>query len=196
MTAYIINIPRRVDRLAHAQQQAKLLNIPVMVFDAVDGHAVYTNIPSKRLRGHAGCRASHRKLLKTIAHTADEYALILEDDVVFTANINEILHDIPEGAALVYFGANLKRATTWDSDHPKYKHVKNALATHCYLVKVSEAANIARFMEQEKPVDHCLIDYVSRNENKCYLSRTMYAAQAEIKSDITGVVPDQQHNYY
>jgi hypothetical protein len=51
-------------------------------------------------------------------------------------------------------------------------------------------------MNQEKPVDHCLIDYVRRNEDKCYLSRDMYAAQAALKSDITGVVPDQTHNYY
>jgi GR25 family glycosyltransferase involved in LPS biosynthesis len=197
MKAYVINIPRRVDRLTHAKREASRLDIPLIVWEAVDGHEAYHNLPSKRLRGHAGCRASHRRLLKTIAATStDKYALILEDDVLFMGDINKALTNIPEGAHLVYFGANLKRAKTWLSDHPDYLHVRNALATHCYVVKVSEAETIARFMNQEKPVDHCLIDYVKHNEDKCYLSREMYAAQAALKSDITGVVPDQTHNYY
>lgn len=67
---FLINLARRVDRLAESDKEAALNGFWFVRWEAYDNP---TN-------GHAGCTRSHRELLRHIANSNLNRVLILEDD--------------------------------------------------------------------------------------------------------------------
>lgn len=101
---WVINLPSNQDRLTNMANQLDSMGLPWRLFVAVNGKEQYQellanadpeayakNMGSPILPGKLGVYASHKGVWKDFLHTDYEYALILEDDVVFHDDFVEAL---------------------------------------------------------------------------------------------------------
>jgi GR25 family glycosyltransferase involved in LPS biosynthesis len=101
MKIYCINLPRSVERRRFQENQAKRLNLDLTFIDAID----YRDIPESQLLQAAnywtrpingkdvGCFHSHKVCWGIIAKE-NEPAMIIEDDIIFSKDINNVLRTI------------------------------------------------------------------------------------------------------
>lgn len=103
MKAYLINLPKAVERLEHAKQSLKKADIELIRVDAVMGkeltlpHPDYSESSYRYRHGkrtnlsELGCYFSHIKAMKMFLESQDEFALILEDDICFEADLKQVI---------------------------------------------------------------------------------------------------------
>jgi GR25 family glycosyltransferase involved in LPS biosynthesis len=111
ISAWIVNLPRHHERLAHATARARAVGLEPDVFTAVDG-AEHGAVPTTAdlSPGEVGCLLSHRRLLQEIAVAPRTgYVLVIEDDVEFSPRFPELLPRVlraasERGAGLVQVG--------------------------------------------------------------------------------------------
>ena len=108
----IINLPRRADRKQTCSSKFK--DYPHQFIVAVDGNELAKQAINKTtmLPGEIGCFLSHMKALKRIAAKKLDYALVLEDDVIFSdgfspAHVQDIVLSAPSGWLAIALGNNL-----------------------------------------------------------------------------------------
>lgn len=102
MKAYVINMPKSKHRREATRKMLESLGIEHEFIAAVDGREMsedeFNNSvtdPKEFTRSQAGCALSHIKAYKRILESNDEYALILEDDIVITEkNFSKFLDEI------------------------------------------------------------------------------------------------------
>lgn len=141
---YIISLPAAKNRLDKV-----FLTLPktfsgknIHIFDAVDGSKV--EIPSwwKTNAGRYGCHASHMSILETIVEKDLKNVLILEDDVHFTNNFDEIFSQsfplLPPDWDQFYLGGSHQYNPTLINNYV-YK-ADGLLATHAYMIKDKQSA--------------------------------------------------------
>jgi glycosyl transferase family 25 len=112
MQIYLINLARRPDRLAAMTQGAARLGFGLSRIDALDAKAAgpltgrfddagpLGEIP----RGDKCCTLSHARAWEQFIASGEDYAAILEDDVILTRSAGRFLNDanwIPPGIGLV-----------------------------------------------------------------------------------------------
>lgn len=103
--AYIINLEKSTDRMAHMRQEIEALGVPYTRIEAVYGPDLPEPIQEfdeKRfnlLTGkhknprEIGCYLSHIKAFKAFLEGDSDYALILEDDVQFTETLQGLINE-------------------------------------------------------------------------------------------------------
>ena len=120
---YYINLNRRVDRLAHFEEQCKLADIPmdkIQRFEAIDGTTYDFTAEEKQMFSKCnflnqpylnkimGNQLSHYNILKDMISNQYEYIIIFQDDVVFKPGFNEgidnVISSIPDDAEIVTIG--------------------------------------------------------------------------------------------
>ena len=102
MITFIINLKHSCERRAKMESQLLKLNIAHEFVEAVDGREmteaerknVTREVNYAFLPGEVGCALSHQKIYKKIINENIEAALILEDDVVLSSDLREILNNI------------------------------------------------------------------------------------------------------
>jgi glycosyl transferase family 25 len=102
MITFIINLKHSRERRAKMESQLSKLNIAHEFVEAVDGREmteaerknVTREVNYAFLPGEVGCALSHQKIYKKIINENIEAALILEDDVVLSSDLREILNNI------------------------------------------------------------------------------------------------------
>lgn len=122
---YVLNLPRRTDRLAQFNAEIKRIEWPFKtprVFAATD---------AKELPGKDGYWAnllSHRSLLKKALDDGSKTVLVLEDDVVFrddfVARVTEFLSVVPDDWDQLMFGGRNVKSTI--QPQPKYRRCYGA----------------------------------------------------------------------
>ena len=93
---WLINLPRSVERRAKMEDQLTRIGLPYTLFEAVDGRAMAAeleprldraafrrNMGREALPGEIGCYFSHLAVWQALVDSPFQYALVLEDDVVF-----------------------------------------------------------------------------------------------------------------
>lgn len=157
-----INLDRRTDRWKKCQTQFKEFNLKVERFSAIDGKELTQKTRLKS--GELGALLSHLKIIESAKKDNLKNILILEDDVEFNKNINELFFQyksqIPTWDFL-YFGGN--HAMNNHYMHPSkcpikisnniYK-IREAYAIHCYAVSSNlydELLNL--YNKMERPID-------------------------------------------
>ena len=106
---YVINLDKRSDRLSDFHEEIKNFDIyGVERFSAIDG-VIHHNEDSKILTGEIGILMSHLEIIKNAHAEGLNNILILEDDVIFTDEINkldEYMDEVPKNWDFIYFGGN------------------------------------------------------------------------------------------
>ncbi|MFZ9376537.1 MAG: glycosyltransferase family 25 protein [Candidatus Fonsibacter ubiquis] len=157
-----INLDRRFDRWEKSQKQFKNFNLNVERFSAIDGK-VQVQKPGLK-PGELGALLSHLKVIKNAKKDNLKNVLILEDDVEFHQNINELFFQyesqIPNWDFL-YFGGNHSMNNHYmdPSKSPikifdnVYK-IREAYSLHCYGVNHTLYDKILNFYDKiERPID-------------------------------------------
>ena len=123
MKAFVINLDRSVDRLAHMRAEFGRIGVPFTRVPGVDGSAMSAAelkrfaerrtavLPGKWLPGEVGCFRGHFSVWERIASGPDAYAAVFEDDLHFAADLATLLGSsewIPADADIVRLEANRK----------------------------------------------------------------------------------------
>lgn len=107
---FIINMNKNIERRDLMRKRAEAAGLEVEFISAIDGREMteeeigkwYDSAKRKRYfgrdmtLGEIGCLMSHRSVYEKIVAEKIPYAVILEDDVVFEADIGKALASIPE----------------------------------------------------------------------------------------------------
>ncbi|PRA87915.1 glycosyl transferase [Ochrobactrum sp. MYb29] len=179
MKAYLINLDRSKDRLAHMAEQFREMGIEFVRVPAVDGRGLSKEklndlIDNNRkwagpITGdEVGCFLSHRKCLEAIAAGEDKFGIVFEDDISFASGSNDLLTStewIPADADIIKLETSGKKVMLGErkcsADLPV--HVSPLLSVHIlsagYIVSRKAAALITRRMIRiAEPLDHFLFD--------------------------------------
>ena len=105
MHAYIINLARSADRRAHITTESENIGIDYEIVAAVDGQDLDLNdivkidpafLEIEYPAGAAGCALSHLSVYTKIIADGLDKALVLEDDVVFPADLLSLTDAVAE----------------------------------------------------------------------------------------------------
>lgn len=113
---YMINLERRRDKFLLTDFKLKRKNISYKLFKAIDGNSTQydelyekISVKSKLSRGALGLLLTYKKLLKESIEQGKNRILILEDDINFHKNFDQIFEEKKKlifSSDLVYLGAN------------------------------------------------------------------------------------------
>jgi glycosyl transferase family 25 len=180
MRTFLVNLERRPDRLAAMAAQLGRLGIAFERFEAVDAKSVdpaelsvpfETGGPLGTLSpGDKACTYSHLHLWRRIAQGADDYAVVLEDDVLLSDSAPEFLLSsdwIPKGVGLVkperYGDENQLIVIGKPRLSVKGRTLAPLLSRHTgtggYIISREKAAMLATMKEKiALPVDHLMFN--------------------------------------
>jgi len=106
---YCLNLLRRPDRKAHAQEQFAKYGIEVEFWNAIDGKEVHSQYTTPLNAGELGIVLSNIEILKDAKSKGYQTILIFEDDVVLNSEMNNIdsyFAALPEDCQALLFSGN------------------------------------------------------------------------------------------
>ena len=181
MIAYLINLKRANDRLLSAKESFDKAGINFNLEVAVDGkdlslpHKNYSEVKYNLLHGkrtnfgELGCYLSHLNVLKKFLNTAEDWALVCEDDIEFHDDIIVIIKNALDSG--IYFDfLRLSGGSNRDKEIGlplKLKKIHNDFflslnfgfksGTGCYLINRLAAKNILKKINKMSlPLDHAM----------------------------------------
>jgi glycosyl transferase family 25 len=175
LKAYLINLDRSEDRLAHMREELGRAGVEFERIAAVDGAALGADAledfrnarsaanPSGWLPGEAGCFLSHFEAWRRIASTGDPWAAVFEDDLRVSPDLGRLLASddwIPSGADVVRLEANRSmrlsggRAITAVSGREVYLARSGTAGAAGYVI----ASSTCRSLLETPPHLHTVLD--------------------------------------
>lgn len=168
MKVYLINLARRVERLAYMKSQFVAANIPFERIDAVDGKMITRDDRPKLVNefrwwcvhgyiarsGEVGCALSHQKVYRKMIDENIGVACILEDDIKIDARFCDMIRAVENfmsvrTPARVLIMTPYKGRGVRDASKPLFTRVDWASSTGGYVLNV-EAAR--RLLEVNTPL--------------------------------------------
>lgn len=113
MKIYVINLDRSFERLQNMAQLLNKMGLSFVRVPAVDGNLIeaqsFCSTPNWRYpyvmtNGEIGCFLSHRRCWESLVESGEEWALILEDDCLFSDRARNYMSStswIPNGVDIV-----------------------------------------------------------------------------------------------
>ena len=174
MEIYLINLERSKDRFIGMDRQLKKLGLSYKRFPAIDASVMWDelvpsvdfsiferNVGRSVMKGEIGCYHSHLAVWKKLAEGPSDYALVLEDDVVFHSNFAAALdyaathQDEWDFLKLNKIRAKQPIVQLADNDWSINAYVGPATGFGAYLIKCSLAKRLAaQFLPIRRPIDH------------------------------------------
>jgi glycosyl transferase family 25 len=175
MKIYCINLNKDKKRWNTIKSISDKHNLNIIRIPAYNGNELNPNECIKQnilhtnyslRKGQLGCALSHINLWKKIKTDNDDFALIIEDDVIFTNNFKENLYNLlnylPETWDIIYLGGcnllgkkyneKLLKPTNFD-----YRY---NLCCHAMLLNKERINNLIDIMTPiKKPIDNQLRDH-------------------------------------
>lgn len=178
---YCINLARSKDRWNYIKKVGKEQNLKINRYNGFDGLQLnmnqvqnactpsYFNIMknNKSIRGNIGCYYSHLGLIKKIYKSGIDYALVIEDDIVFRKNfkqsLTKVLRNIPNNWDIIYLGITRPcgRRVGENIYVPSIKKCKfDNGGAFGYILNHKSAGKIYRLLDRKinKMVDHTIRD--------------------------------------
>jgi glycosyl transferase family 25 len=98
-STYLINLARSTDRKSHMVRQFAKIGLPYEPIEAIDGRNLdlsqpefaYAKVNSGLFNYSFGCALSHFKAYRKVLEDGVDVALILEDDLLFPVDFNELV---------------------------------------------------------------------------------------------------------
>ena len=120
MEVYVINLKDAVERKISITRQLEKLDIPYELFEAINGRSLSDDELAEKVdmgevrkhpdwltKGALGCALSHIAVYKKIVESNSEWNLILEDDVVVSDELKNILSHIEKNGQVYKNNLNL-----------------------------------------------------------------------------------------
>lgn len=201
---YCINLDRRTDRWQECLEQFSTHNLEVSRFSAVDAKNIpeiveKVNKTPGLVLGSIGCGRSHRLILELSKKNNLDNVLILEDDVEFDDNLNQIfskcIDDVPDDWDILFLGGNHSLNNIWQKE-PVTKindHVYKLVfcyATHAYAVRKKAYDKIIECLIKENDRGDVLFSHAQIQLNT-YILRPHLAWQKSSYSDV-----EENFQYY
>lgn len=105
---YCINLDKRIDRWNQAKEEFDKNKLNIERVSGIDGSSLNLEFPEEIKEGAVGCALSHLFTLKIAKQNNLNSFLLLEDDIVFSDNMNEkffkILDQVPSDWDMLYLG--------------------------------------------------------------------------------------------
>lgn len=206
---YCINLQRRPDKWAHCDSQFEKYGIKeVQRVKAIDGlnppvsmwH--YYNVPQDcRLKaGEIGLIISNLRILEDALDHGYSNILILEDDVLFSDelnNIDEYFKALPENWDMVYASANhnthVEFSTPPQEINDKIYKLHNSYSTHFVGIRREMFETIKKQISKfDLPLDVCYSILQKQHAVYCFRSNPPIVTQMVSLSDITNEQADYQ----
>lgn len=185
--AYVINLAKRTDRLAHMTEGCEFAGIDFERFEAAtpDHQAAFKS------PGSHGCFMSHVGVWKAALAAGCKRALVMEDDVVFPENFREAFSAI----------IGLLQFVEWDLFHGTairrtrdgiLRQVKRVGCSHFYIAKAASLRYLLEHsppaIEKGMPIDQ----YITSMPLKKLVPPTNLTPQAVGYSDTSGRIKKQR----
>jgi GR25 family glycosyltransferase involved in LPS biosynthesis len=187
---YCINLDRRDDRWGECLIEFEKHSIDVERFSAIDGKDLKSL--SGLNSGQVGAIYSHMGVIQKAKESNLDNVLILEDDVEFHDNVNQMFFDyienVPSDWDIIFFGGNHSENNIWMTEPliPVTEHVYKIIrsyANHCYAVKNTVYDKLIEALSgKDKPNDVLISDI--QKELNCYIFRPHLAWQSPSYSDL------------
>jgi GR25 family glycosyltransferase involved in LPS biosynthesis len=188
---YLINMDKDIDRLEKVKKECDIVNIKFERFPGVKITDLSQNILDKYIpediqkygtNGMIGCGLSHLFIWKDAIKKNYNNILILEDDVTFTNNFNEILqnamNELPNDYDILYLG--LKDSICIPPKDTSFNYIYKPLfplLTHAMIISKNGLNKLVKYII--KINDH--IDWIiARNKDKL----NIYATKEKIANQI------------
>jgi len=188
---FCINLDKRFDRWKESRNEFEKHNLQVERITAIDGKI--QNVNTNLKPGELGCILSHLKVIKKAKKDNLKNVLILEDDVEFDKNLNQLFFEYESQLPkwdMLYFGGNHSFNNVYMPKHNEpikvsenvYK-IRQIYTTHCYAIDNSLYDMIIDNVSQMRsPLDVIYSSIHSKCET--YLLRPHLAWQRNDYSDI------------
>lgn len=102
---YLINLEKDTDKFERMNHILNTLNIKFKLINAIDAYKIPEPKNKWTHRGAYGCKLSHLLALNDAKKNKYNKILILEDDLIFTKNFNNLFHN--------YYGLLMKQHKDW-----------------------------------------------------------------------------------
>ena len=194
---FVINLKRRPDRLKAFQEICPLKDVKVIY--GFDGHTIneesdkekelFAKMPLK-FPGEIGCFISHLRIYETIIKANIPYALIMEDDAIFSkyfiVKFLSILRQLPSTIDILFIGGRftpdyyMKSCDNVTANIVKHKVMNNTFigkpmdchrTTHAYLISNKMAhifLNTFHSTQIHTQIDHWILDVCKANTIPIY----------------------------
>lgn len=155
-----INLDRRVDRNNNINSELSKHNIESTRISAIDGSTV--ELPSYWVnnKGSYGCLKSHLNIIKHAKEMCYKTILILEDDVIFSDDLDSIFdsyfNQVPNDWNILYLSGNhnLHCGYSLDFISDKIIRCRMTYSTHSYCVNSNFYDKLIEVLENSnKPID-------------------------------------------
>jgi len=182
---FCINLDNRPNRWEDVQEEFNKFNLTgVTRFSAVDGKTLPK--PHALLDGELGVLESNLKLVKYANENNLPNFLMLEDDVVFSDEVNNLdkyMSNIPDDWDMIYFGGNHKYSHPPKQINETTLKLHYTVAIHCVAIKSTVYDVIESILSKKsKQVDN-YYTLVQQSFN-VYCTNPSIAFQKEGFSDI------------
>lgn len=155
---YCINLDRRPDRYEKVLTEFSKFNIiNVERFSGIDGGLIKND--SSLLNGELGILETHYSIIKKVKEDSLNSVLIMEDDVYFTDEINnvdEYMKVVPDDWDFIYFGGNHVYGQPPKRINSKILKLNFTVALHCVAIKLTVFDEIIELLpKHDIQVDGC-----------------------------------------
>lgn len=187
---FCINLDRRTDRWEECKNEFDKHHLKVKRFSAVDGNTLH-GVPGLT-KGNVGAIYSHKAVIQHAKDNKYENILILEDDVEFHDDMNQLffkfIEEVPSNWDMIFFGANHSANNIWMTEplirvtEHVYKIIRS-YANHCYVVRESAYNKLIEALSRKDKPNDVLVSDIQKEMN-CYLFRPHLAWQRPSYSDL------------
>jgi hypothetical protein len=196
---YIINLDRRPERWLLAKQELSRWSIEACRMSAVDGNTLKDDGYRLAL-GAVGLIKTNINILNDAKEKGYSRILILEDDVVFSPEINKIdqyLDAVPADYDMLYFSGNHNGHVVGvmppEAINDKVVRVHETYSTHCVAIQAGMYdAIIDAIKPCQKPLDVYYAELQKKHRVFCLKGATPVATQRVGFSDILSEQADYQ----
>lgn len=169
---YCINLDRRNDRWESAISEFKKFELLDQVerFSAVDGKKIENN--THLLDGELGILETHISILNECKSKNYSSVLIMEDDVYFTNEFNNLesyMSSVPSNWDFLFFGGNHVYGKSPEKINDKVLKTNHTVALHCVAIKETMFDVILEIItKKKKQVDSYYADLQKGFNSYCF----------------------------
>lgn len=199
---FCINLDSRPDRWKQAQEEFTKHSIDVERISGIDGSKMNLDFPPEIKEGAVGCALSQFFAIKYAKQLALNKFLLLEDDIQFTENVNELfseyISEVPFDWDMLYLGGQHFHGMNLQQVSEHVYKCEYTLAAHSVAFNSTVFDRfIDKLIDITKPCD---IHYAeSHKEINAYVIIPHLTWQRESYSDIEKINVDytflKQHRY-